>query len=79
MKVSAYDLYIHPLPVSLFTTAMSLFKLSMLLFSSISFHLALGSPPSPDPEDKIMVISIRERIWRHAGAPSTLFLKVLLL
>ena len=48
----------------------------MLLFSSISFHLALASPTSPDPEDKIMVISIRERIWRHAGTPSTLFLKV---
>jgi hypothetical protein len=56
---------------------MSLFKLSILLFSSISFHVGLGFPSSLDPEDKIMVTSIRERIWRHAGAPSNLFLKVL--
>ncbi|KAI9460329.1 hypothetical protein HD554DRAFT_2134594 [Boletus coccyginus] len=55
---------------------MSLFKLSILLLSSTSFHLALGSPPSPGPEDKMMVTSIRERIWRHAGTPSSLFLKV---
>lgn len=58
---------------------MSLFKVSILVFSSISFHLALGYPPSINSEDKIMVTSIRERIWRHLGVPSNIFLKVLLL
>ncbi|KAF8556503.1 hypothetical protein OG21DRAFT_1521047 [Imleria badia] len=36
---------------------------------------SLGRTPSPGPEDKVMVESIRERIWRHAAIPSDIFLK----
>ena len=55
---------------------MSVFKLSLLLFSSASFHLSLTRTPSPDAEDKIMVKTTREQVWRHAGVPSDIFLKV---
>ena len=66
--------HLHTPPLS--TAAMSFFKLSLLLFSSISFHLGPCRTPSPDPEDKVMVKSTRERLWRHAAIPSDIFLKV---
>ena len=58
---------------------MSHFKLLLLLSSSLSFHLGLVRPESPDAEDKIMVTTLRERIWQQAGVPAEIFLKVSLL
>ncbi|KAF8557292.1 hypothetical protein OG21DRAFT_1457771 [Imleria badia] len=55
---------------------MSVFKLSLLLFSSASFHVGLGGRiPSLDAEDKVMVKTIREQLWRHAAVPADMFLK----
>ncbi|KAG9316880.1 hypothetical protein JVU11DRAFT_2956 [Chiua virens] len=57
------------------TTTMSLSKLPLLIASSIFFHSALDYPSPASPEDKIMVKSVQEHIWRYAGLPCALFLK----
>ncbi|KAH0833431.1 hypothetical protein J3R83DRAFT_12544 [Lanmaoa asiatica] len=59
---------------------MTLFKVPLLFLSSISYHIALDYPSLPEPEDKIILnTSNRERIWRYAGMPTNVFLRVNLL
>ncbi|KAG8212854.1 hypothetical protein J3R82DRAFT_11171, partial [Butyriboletus roseoflavus] len=55
---------------------MSLLKLPLLLSLSISYHFAHYRTSYPDPEDKIIATSTRERIWKHATLPCIVFLQV---
>ncbi|KAG6372208.1 hypothetical protein JVT61DRAFT_8001 [Boletus reticuloceps] len=54
---------------------MSAFKFSLLLASSVSFHISLGRTSTPNSDDKVMMTP-REQMW---GGPAQGILKVWLL